>query len=271
MQTIYRIFRFKFMKKISVTIITINEEDNIERCLKSLDFADEIIVVDSGSKDKTIEIAKKYTDKIYFKDFNGYGEQKNYAASLARNDLIFSIDADEEVSDDLKRYLLEQLDTVFSKGFSAIAIPRRTYYLGKFIKNSGWYPDYKVRIYNKNKCYWDNKKVHESLNCEGKVFYVPKGMDLYHYSYRDISDHINKVNKYTSLFVSGNKDMGFISICFKLFTKPLLKFFKMYLLKYGFLEGNRGFIIAIIGSFYEFLKYAKLLERKIYNKDFKGY
>ncbi|MGA1863100.1 glycosyltransferase family 2 protein [Deferribacter thermophilus] len=251
------------MRKISATIITYNEEDNIERCLKSLDFADEIIVVDSGSKDKTIEIAKKYTDKIYFKDFNGYGEQKNYAASMARNDLIFSIDADEEVSDDLKKYLLENLEVVFSKGFSAIAVPRRTYYLGKFIKNSGWYPDYKVRIYDKNKCYWDNKKVHEALNCEGKVFYVPKGKDLYHYSYKNISDHINKVNKYTSLFASENKDMGFISISFKLLMKPMLKFFKMYFLKYGFLEGYRGFIIAIIGSFYEFLKYAKILERRI--------
>jgi len=249
--------------KLSATIITYNEEENIERCLKSLDFVDEIIVVDSGSSDKTVEIAKQFTDKVYYNKFEGYGNQKNFAATLAKNDIIFSIDADEEVSHNLKDYLIKNFDEIISK-YDAIALPRRTFYLGKFIKNSGWYPDYKIRIYNKRLCKWDEKLVHETLICNSKAFYIPGNNDLNHYSYRDISDHINKMNKYTSLYAEENlnkfknkKTKLIIHIIFK----PLFKFIKMYFLKKGVLEGWRGFVIAFLGCFYEFLKYAKIMEK----------
>jgi len=248
--------------KISATIITFNEEGNLERCLKSLDFVDEIIVVDSESTDKTTEIAKKYTDKVYINKFEGYGQQKNYASNLAKNDIIFSIDADEEVSVELKKYLLEHGADIFSQGYSAIAIPRRTFYLGKFIKNSGWYPDYKIRIYDKNVCIWNNKSVHESLVCGEKIFYIPKNCDLYHYSYKNIEDHINKMNKYTTILGKEKSKLSNLSILLNLFTKPPLKFIKMYFLKGGIFEGYRGIVIAILGTFYEALKYIKAWEHK---------
>lgn len=255
--------------KISAVIICFNEEKNIERCLKSVDFVDEIVVVDSGSTDKTVEIAKKFTDRVFNNKFEGYGKQKNFAANLAKNDIIFSIYADEEVSHNLKDFLIKNYDEIISE-YGAIAVPRRTFYLGRFIKNSGWYPDYKIRVYNKKLCKWDEKLVHETLSCDCKVFYVPKSNDLNHYSYKNISEHINKMNNYTTLYAEENlsrfkyeKTKLIISIIFK----PVFKFIKMYLLKKGLFEGWRGLIIAVLGSFYEFLKYAKVLEKRLQDKD----
>jgi glycosyltransferase involved in cell wall biosynthesis len=248
--------------RISATIICYNEEENIERCLKSLTFVDEIIVVDSGSTDKTIEIAKKYTDKVFYRKFDTYGNQKNYAASLSQNDIILSIDADEEISFELKNYIVENIEKIFQKGYSAIAVPRRTFYLGKFIKNSGWYPDYKPRIYKKNKCRWDDNIVHENLIVEGLIYKTPKKLDLYHYSYRDIFDHINKMNKYTSLIATEKYTYykNNTKIWLYIFIKPILKFLKMSILKKGIFEGSRGFTISALGAFYEFLKYLKIME-----------
>jgi len=248
-------------KKISATIITYNEEINLERCLRSLDFVDEIIVVDSGSRDKTVEIAKQFTDKVYYNKFEGYGNQKNFAATLAKNDIILSIDADEEVSHDLKDFLIKNFDEIISE-YCAIAVPRRTFYLGKFIKNSGWYPDYKIRIYNKRLCKWDEKLVHETLICGCKVFYIPKNNDLNHYSYRDISDHINKMNKYTTMMAIEKSKLSNGQIIFSLIVKPPLKFVKMFFLKLGIFEGYRGLIIGTLGSLYEALKYIKAFEHK---------
>ncbi|MGA1846131.1 glycosyltransferase family 2 protein [Deferribacter abyssi] len=254
--------------KISATIITLNEEKNIERCLKSLDFVDEIIVVDSGSNDKTVEIARKYTDKVFYRKFEGYGNQKNYAQSLAKHDIIFSIDADEEVSEELRSYLISNYHLIFERKYQAFAIPRRTFYLGKFIKNSGWYPDYKTRLYRKDQCSWDEKAVHEQLIVDGTILKVPLNKDLYHYPYKSMYDHINKLNKYTELSIIDKKDLKIVKIFLYILFKPLFKFLKMFVLKKGFLEGYRGFIIAIIGSFYEFLKYAKLIERRLHDRIF---
>lgn len=252
--------------KISAVIICLNEEKNIERCLKSLDFVDEIVVVDSGSTDKTVEIAKKYTEKVFFRAFDTYGRQKNYADNLAENDVVFSVDADEEVSDSLKKFIVNQLDNVMGD-YSAVAVPRRTFYMGKFIKNSGWYPDYKTRIFSKSLCFWDEKNVHENLIVNGKIFRLSLGSDLLHYSYNCLSDHINRMNRYTELWAKDNGHLSKNKITIFLLFKPFLKFIKMYFLKRGFLEGHRGFTIAVAGSFYEFLKYVKVLEKKWEYKD----
>ena len=251
--------------KISAVVICFNEEKNIERCLKSLDFADEIIVVDSGSTDKTVEIAKKYTQKVYFREFDTYGRQKNYGNRFAKNDVVLSIDADEEVSDSLKNFILDHLGGLMSD-YTALAVPRRTFYMGKFIKNSGWYPDYKTRIFCKSFCFWDEKNVHESLIVNGKVLELPKGLDLLHYSYKSLTDHVNRMSHYAELWANDNLNIPKTKIASSLLFRPFLKFIKMYFLKRGFLEGYRGLIIAVLGGFYVFLKYANVLEKNMSRK-----
>lgn len=248
--------------KITATVICFNEESNIGQCLSSLDFVDEIIVVDSFSTDNTVAIAKKYTNNIYSRSFTTYADQKNFAASLATNPFVLSIDADEKISETLKNYLISNFDSLIKKGFTAFSFPRKTFYLGKFI-NYCWYPDYKVRLYDKNICRWDNSIVHESLLCDGKVFYLPRGADIYHYSYKSIYEHIQKINKYTELIAQSKSGSSFVKLIFLLTLKPPLKFVKMYLIKLGFLDGLRGFVISVIGSLYEALKYIKAIAFKI--------
>src|SRR5215471_19955043 len=171
--------------KISATLITYNEEHNIADALESLSWADEIIVVDSESTDQTAQIARRYTDKVFIRSWSGYSAQKNFAAAKASNDWIFSLDADERVSGELRTELeeLKQSEAPSQTGFE---MARMAFYLGRWIKHSGWYPDYKLRLYDKRRGAWQGDYVHETLEVDGEVSRL--NGNLLHYTVRNCSE-----------------------------------------------------------------------------------
>ncbi len=235
---------------IGVYIITFNEEKSIEKSLESVKWAEEIIIVDSKSSDNTREIAKKYTDNIYIKEFYGYGEQKNYALSLISKPWALNIDADEVISEKLIKEI-EDLEDVLVNGFY---IPRRNYYLGKPIRFCGWYPDYKLRLHRRGKSKWSNSLVHESLMIEGEAGYLYN--EILHFTYNDIYSHIERLYNYAKLSSSMLKKKKKKIYPFQLILIPFLVFLKKFIIQLGFLEGYRGVLISMMESYYSFLKYA---------------
>lgn len=250
------------MEKLSVTIISLNEEKKIGKALESVKWADEIIVVDSGSSDKTLEICKKYTDKVFHNDWPGYAAQKNFATDKANHDWILSIDADEEVTPELA---FEIKETLKAPQAPAYALPRHVFYLGRWINFSGWYPDHKVRLFHRDKAKWTGNHVHETVEVSGSVKYLLS--DLNHYTFDTVEDHINTMNKYTSLETGSDKKSGYFEILFR----PPFAFFKSYILKQGFRDGFPGLIIGLTTACHVFLKYTKLWEKNnVKNMDVKS-
>jgi glycosyltransferase involved in cell wall biosynthesis len=242
---------------ISVCIITFNEEDNLAKCLAHLTFADEILVVDSGSSDKTLEIAKKHNAKVSYRKFDNYINQKNFALSLAQYDWVLALDADEVVSPELQKELELLTESDFQK-YSAFAIPRLTYYLKRWIYHSGWYPNYQIRLFHKNQGRFAGILVHETVEIKGNAKKLRQ--PLYHYSYKSISDHLSFIDRYSTLFAIEKYKIGKRSGLVKAVVKANYKFFYMYFVRLGFLDGASGFVIAILGGYYNFIKYLKLYE-----------
>ncbi len=243
--------------KISATIITLNEEENLDRCLNSIkDVVDEIIVVDSGSQDRTLEIAADYGARIFTRAWTDYSEQKNYAGNQASSDWILSVDADECLSPELKS---EIASLKSGEAYAdAYQFSRMAFYLGRWIKHSGWYPDYKIRLYLKKKATWQGSFVHESLLVNGTVALL-KG-HLLHYTCNSLSEHLVRLDRYTSLAAKelnlNRKAGGYFQLVFS----PPLTFVRTFFLKSGFRDGGHGYLIACLASFYNFMKYAKLRE-----------
>ncbi|MFH0948844.1 MAG: glycosyltransferase family 2 protein [Elusimicrobiota bacterium] len=240
---------------ISVSIIAYNEEKNIKRCLESVGWADEILMVDSGSTDATVEIAKKFGAKVFVKEWEGYGAQKNFAIDKARNNWILSIDADEEVSPELQKEIKKIIKNPCN--YAAFKIPRGLIFQGKFLRWGGCYPNYQIRLFHKNKARFNLALVHEKLIVDGKIGFL-KG-SLIHYSYKDLSDYFERFNRYTTLDAQKrfNNNKKFY---FWYYIQSLLKFFYMYFLRLGFLDGLDGLNWAILSSFYTFVKFQKLKE-----------
>lgn len=247
------------MFSLSVTIITFNEEHNIERCLKSVQkVADEIIVIDSFSTDKTKAICENFDVKFLTNTFAGHIEQKNYALAQTSYDMVLSLDADEALNQELEKSILN-LKT--KKAQDSYSFKRLTHYVDKWIYNCGWYPDTKLRLFNKTKGQWGGDNPHDIVKMKDPNISssILKG-HLLHYSYDSISDHINQTNKFTSIAANASFKKGQRSSLFKIFTRPTLKFFKDYFLKRGFLDGRYGFIICCINSLSALLKYSKLYD-----------
>jgi glycosyltransferase involved in cell wall biosynthesis len=241
--------------KLSAVIITFNEEANIESCLKSLlEIADEIIVVDSFSEDKTQDICLKLGVRFYQKEWRGFSNAKNYGNSLANADYIISLDADEVVSDKLKQSILN----VKNELQGAYSFNRLTNYVGKWVRHCGWYPDAKVRIFPKNKAKWKGNYVHEILELDENVPSTQLKGDLLHYSYHSVAQHYMRIEKYSNLHAQQMFDDGKQSSPLKLLFAPAFKFFKDYVLKLGFLDGKTGFVICRISAKAVYLKYKKL-------------
>lgn len=244
-------------KKISAAVICFNEEDKIARCLESLkDVADEIVVVDSFSTDKTPEICKKFGVRFMQHAFEGHIQQKNYALDQCEFEYVLSLDADEALSPELRDSLLKAKKTLDSNGYR---FNRLTDYNGFWVRHCGWYPDTKLRLVKKNIARWEGLNPHDILKLkEGKETFLHG--DLLHYSYDSIEDHIQQTNKFTTIAAKAAYDSGVRSSLFKIVTRPILKFLKDYFLKLGFLDGRRGFIICTINSLSAFLKYSKLYD-----------
>ena len=244
------------MLPISATLITHNEEHNIADALQSVSWAGEIVVVDSGSSDATLEICRRYTDKIFHRDWTGYIDQKNFAVAQARNDWIFSLDADERVSPDLRKEILDLAEKGFAK--HGYKIPRVAFFMGRWIRHGDWYPDNQLRLFDRRHGKWQGGRVHESVKISESPGYL-KG-EIHHYTYRNISDYLRRLEIYSNLAAFDYKQKGKSTNLISLFFNPLAAFVKAYLLKRGFLDGTPGFAVAAMGAVSVFFKYAKLYE-----------
>jgi len=242
--------------KISACLIVKNEEKVIERCLKSLDFVEEIIVVDSGSNDKTVEIAKKYTDKVYFQEWLGYDKQRNFAASKAKNDWIFVLDADEVATKELSEEIIN-LKNIEKHDIYLIA--RQNYFINYRMKYSGAKNDFQIKLYNRRKCYWKSI-VHEKLEGSKNIGKLKKKLN--HFAFDSEQDILFKINKYTTLEaikMLNEKKSNIIKILFY----PSLVFIYKYIFQLGFLDGRVGYLWALSRAYYhrmKFFKYSILLK-----------
>ncbi len=245
------------MIKISAVIITHNEEHNIARCIESFkDIADEIILVDSYSKDKTVAIAESYGAKIFYHEFKDFSDQKTYAIALAANDFVLSIDADELLSPELHASLLREKENPRFDGYQVNILAN---YCGKWIRHCGWYPQPKLRLFNKNKCGINDSKVHESIvvkDKKAKIGFLDG--DILHYSYNSISDHIKKIELYSELAarnaIGKGERIGIIKILFG----PAWKFIYNFIFRGGFLDGYLGYVICKNIAYGGFIKYVKI-------------
>ena len=249
------------MAKISACIISYNEEKKIEDCLKSLlPVADEIIVVDSLSNDNTIEIAGKYTDKIFHQKFLGHIEQKNLAVEKASYDWVISLDCDERLTEELQQSILAIKDHLDDA--DAYSMARKTFYIYRWLNHS-WYPDRKTRLFNKNTAKWGGTNPHDRIITVGNNIRPLKG-DIQHYSFDSLSAHIQTIDKFTEIgaeeIIRKNKKVSIISP----FSHGIWIFIKMYFLKRGFLDGFAGILVATLSMMHVFIKYSKVIvKRKI--------
>ena len=239
---------------LSVVIITKNEAKNIGDVLESVRWVDDVVVVDSGSSDATVEIAKRFTDRVTMREWEGYGAQKNYATGLAVHDWVLSLDADERVSEELANEIRTLM--LSAPPMQGYRIPRTTRYLDRWIRSTDWYPDLQLRLYDRRVARWNTRYVHESVTVEGRVGKLQS--ELHHYAYRDLSHHLATIDHYTTLamkqMLSEHERAGWLD----LIGHPPLAFLRNYVLRRGFLDGVPGLIVSLMNSYYVFLKFAKL-------------
>lgn len=244
--------------KISATIIVYNEEANIAEVCDSISWADEIIIVDSGSTDRTVEIARNYTDKVFDREFRGYKDKHEYADSLTSGDWIFWIDADERVTPELERSITALRSVPDDRLKDGYEIARRTWYAGRWIRHGGWYPDRQMRLYRKSKSYWDGIAPHQTARVRGETGRLEG--ELLHFTKRNFSEHHRMTESYATLAAEHLAEMGRTSGGGKIFFSTIGAFIRTYALKQGFRDGIPGLIIAFFTAYGVFLKYAKLWE-----------
>ena len=244
------------MPKLSVTVVAKNEAADLGAALASVAWADEIVVVDSHSGDETVAIARQHTDRVVVHDWLGHIEQKNYAASLASHDWILSVDADEritpELADEVKATLAAE------PSCAAYLIPRVTWHLGRWVKTTDWYPDFQSRLYDRRRAKWTGRYVHEALTVNGPVGRL-RG-EIQHYAYRDIADHLETIDRYTTLAAKQMHEDGRRAGLLQIAGHPPLAFLRNYIARGGIRDGVPGFIISSMNAYYVFLKFAKLWE-----------
>jgi glycosyltransferase involved in cell wall biosynthesis len=244
-------------RPFSLCVIAFNEEQNLPRCLASAAFADDVVVLDSGSTDRTVELARARGARVFSEPFRGHVAQKNRAIELARHPWVLALDADEEVTPQLRAAIERALegDAAACAGY---ALARKTCYAGRFIEHGGWWPEWRVRLFDRARARWGGEDPHDRIVADGAIARLDGA--LHHYAYRDIAHHLEKVNRYTSTMAAGLAARGVKFGAGQLLLHPPAHFLKMYVVRRGFLDGWRGFVLATIGAFYTFLKYAKLWE-----------
>jgi glycosyltransferase involved in cell wall biosynthesis len=243
--------------RVSATVITLNEAANIPACLDALAWADEVLVVDSGSTDGTVDLARAKGARVLTRDWPGsYADQKNFAASQTTHDWILSVDADERITPELAQEIRAILQSEPPVG--GYRIPRLTWHLGRWIRTTDWYPDYQLRLYDRRRANWPPRLVHESVKADGPIAYLKH--DMQHYAYRDIAHHHQSMDRYTTLAARQMHEQGRRAGVLDVVMHPPAAFLRNYVLKRGFMDGLPGFIISAMNAYYVFLKFAKLWE-----------
>lgn len=247
---------------LSIALITKNEASNIRRCLDSVQWAEDVIVVDSGSTDATCEMARALGARVINEKWRGFGPQKAFAAKQARYDWVLSLDADEVVSQELANEIGEKFARLDSK--TAYRFPRKSFFLGRWILHGGWYPDRQTRLFNRQYSMWNDAGIHEQVEAASfESFEAP----LHHFVFTDISHQIETNNRYSSLLAEKDFAAGKRFSLFRLLTKGQVKFCETYILKRGFMDGLPGFIIAVNAAISIFLRTAKIWELEKLSKD----
>lgn len=250
--------------KLSVAMITFNEEKNLERTLESIkDIADEIIIVDSGSKDRTEVIAQKYEAKFITQSWLGYGKQRNLAINNSNGEWILCIDADEEISLELKEKIKEIINGASTNNEKVYEINRRSVCFGKELKYGGWGTSFAVRLFKRGSGLFNDNTVHESFETDCNIYKIKE--NIFHHSYLTLEDYFLKFNRYTTEGALEYYKKGKKSSVFQIIFNPFYKFIRMYILRLGFLDGIEGFLIAVTSSLYSMVKYFKL--REIYKNE----
>jgi glycosyltransferase involved in cell wall biosynthesis len=244
------------MGRLSVAIIVWNEEERLRACLESVAWADEIVVVDAESTDKTVPLAREFTDKVYVRPWPGFPIQKNFALDQATGDWILSVDADERVTPELR----EKIGAIVKDDGPAdgYSIPRRNIFWGAWVRHGGLYPDYQLRLFRRGAGRFVEDAVHESARVVGRVETLAE--PLLHHSYRDLEDFVRRSNRYSTLSARDWVRRGRPVRVRHLVTRPLGRFFSMYVIQRGFLDGWRGFVLAVLYAEYVFLRMAKVWE-----------
>lgn len=245
------------MIQISLVVIARDEEKDIARCLDSVPFAAEKIVVDSGSLDQTRVIAEKHGARVVNQPFLGFGPQKRLAVSLARYDWILSLDADEALSEDAQNEIKQNLLEVNAQP-AAYRLSRLSYYMGRWIHYGGWFPDWQIRLFNKNQANWNENLLHEKVVVTGEIRTIKA--PILHWVFEDLFDQVHTNNRYSSIGAEDHFKKKKRFTLFHLIFKPISKFFETYVWKRGFMDGLPGFIIAVGASYSIFLRFAKLWE-----------
>jgi glycosyltransferase involved in cell wall biosynthesis len=239
--------------KLTVTVITRNESANILAALESVSWADEVVVVDSHSTDDTVALARQRTGRVFVRDWPGFSAQKNFAAEQASHDWILSLDADERVTpalaDEIRALLRAQPPL---RGYR---IPRVSFYLGKWIRSTDWYPDFQLRLYDRRVSAWAGA-VHEGVEVTGGVGRLRA--DLAHVPYRDISHHLQTIDRYTTLAAEQMRDRGKTVGVGGVALRPVGAFLRNYVVRGGWRDGSVGFVVSVLNSYYVFVKFAKL-------------
>jgi glycosyltransferase involved in cell wall biosynthesis len=248
--------------QLSVVLITLNSEKTLKPVLEAVSWADEIVLVDSGSTDKTLEIAKNFKAKIVYRAFDGYGSQKNFATAQASNDWILSLDDDEILTPELQKEI-QNLD-LQNTNYQGFKIPRSLIFLGKLLKFSGEYKRHTLRLFNRKSGNWNAEYVHESVEVQGEIGTLKN--QILHDSYRDLTDFFNKFNKYTSLGAKTLAERGKTASSLKIISRFPTTFLKIYFLKGSCLDGYAGFMWALFTAITPVVKYAKLKEMSNFPK-----
>jgi glycosyltransferase involved in cell wall biosynthesis len=247
------------MSKVSVYVIAYNDEPNMRACLESVSWADELIVVDSHSTDATEKISREFTDKVFQHDFHGFGRLRNEAVAHAAHDWVFSLDTDERATPELRDEIRRLLASEPEPEAEAYFVPRRNYFLGRWIRHCGWYPDYRQpQLFRKSHMRYREDLVHEGFALEGRAGYLKE--HVLQYPFRDLDHYLSKMDRYSDLMARRMVQQGRRFQMHQLVTHPAFTFAKMYLGRAGFLDGMPGLILSGLYAYYTFIKYARLWE-----------
>ena len=251
---------------LSISIISRNEEDNLQRCLQSVGgLAREIVVVDSGSSDATLDVARSFGARLHYQEWLGFRDQKNVALELCSQPWVLALDCDEKLSPELKQSIIDFFARGDNERYAGAEMARKVFFMGRWINHGDWYPDRKLRLFRRDAGRWGGSPEHDKIVLQGPLTRLPG--DLLHYSFRDISHYVSKINVYSDVFLERQKAEGKGWSLTANLTRPVWRFFRAYFLRRGFLDGFPGLWIAISTAYFAFVRYSRRYEDERRGRD----